>query len=178
MTRPAATRGLYLSKSRNRWLSGSAALGLCLLLAACGGGRQSEQECMERAMYFESNRSSWDGLIAVGSVVMNRVESDQFPDTVCGVVGQKGQFAPKIMTRRMNIDATPEVREAARAVLRGQRHPMVQDAQFFHTAGHRFSYDNMHYVLVTGGNAFYEKRKSHLVTQPYPPRPVEGVTRR
>ncbi len=29
---------------------------------------------------------------------------------------------------------------------------------FFHAAGHRFPYDNMQYVLVAGGNAFYEKR--------------------
>ena len=67
---------------------------------------------------------------------------------------------------------------SARAVLRGERHPMIGNAQFFHAAGHRFSYDNMHYVLTAGGNAFYEKRKSHLVTRPVPPPPLEGITRR
>nr|WP_238986904.1 cell wall hydrolase [Paracoccus sp. MKU1] len=139
--------------------------------------RHTELECMERAMYFEANRSSRDGLIAVGSVVMNRVQSNQFPNSVCGVVGQKGQFAPGIMTRRMD-KAPPQVREAARAVLRGERHPLIGNAMFFHTAGHRFSYDNMHYVLVAGGNAFYEKRKNYLVTQPVPPRPIEGMTGR
>ncbi|RCW89037.1 cell wall hydrolase [Paracoccus lutimaris] len=157
-----------------------AALGLLLAtLAGCGfSGRHSPQECMERAMFFESHRSSRDGMIAVGSVVMNRVASDQFPNTVCGVVAQKRQFAPGIMTRKMNSKAMPEVREAARAVLRGERHPMIGNAQFFHAAGHRFSYDNMHYVLTAGGNAFYEKRKSHLVTRPVPPPPLEGITRR
>ena len=148
-----------------------------LLLAGCGGGRHSELECMERAMYFESNRSSRDGMIAVGSVVMNRVASDQFPNTVCGVVAQKRQFAPGIMTRKMNSKAMPEVREAARAVLRGERHPMIGNAQFFHAATHRFGYNNMHYVLVAGGNAFYEKRKPHLVTQPYPPAPASAPSR-
>ena len=127
-------------------------------------------------MFFESHRSSRDGMIAVGSVVMNRVASDQFPNTVCGVVAQKRQFAPGIMTRKMNSKAMPEVREAARAVLRGERHPMIGNAQFFHAATHRFGYDNMHYVLTAGGNAFYEKRKAHLVTQPYPPAPSEGRT--
>jgi hypothetical protein len=29
---------------------------------------------------------------------------------------------------------------------------------FFHTAGYHFSYKNMNYVVVAGGNAFYEKR--------------------
>lgn len=157
-----------------------AALGLAVaLLAGCGFGRRhSELECMERAMFFESHRSSRDGMIAVGSVVMNRVASNQFPNTVCGVVGQKRQFAPGIMTRKMNSRAMPDVREAAIAVLRGERHPMIGNAQFFHAATHRFGYDNMHYVLVAGGNAFYEKRKSHLVTRPVPPPATEGLTRR
>jgi hypothetical protein len=29
---------------------------------------------------------------------------------------------------------------------------------FFHTAGYNFPYDNMHYKVIAGGNAFYEKR--------------------
>ncbi len=60
-----------------------------LLLAGCGGGRHSELECMERAMYFESNRSSREGMIAVGSVVMNRVHSEKFPNSVCAVVARR-----------------------------------------------------------------------------------------
>lgn len=168
-----------MTSLKSRWPM-VVSLGLVLgLLAGCGGSpRLSPQECMERAMFFESNRSSRDGMIAVGSVVMNRVASDQFPNSVCGVVAQKRQFAPGIMTRKMNSKAMPDVRAAARAVLRGERHPLIGNAQFFHTAGHRFSYDNMHYVLTTGGNSFYEKRKSHLVTQPYPPAPLEGITGR
>lgn len=136
--------------------------------------RQTEQECMERAMYFESNRSSRDGMIAVGSVVMNRVESRQYPNTVCAVVGQKNQFAPRVLKRRMPPNA--KVQEAAASVLRGERHPYIANAQFFHTAGHRFRYDNMHYVLVTGGNAFYERRPRNQVTQSVPPPTIEGIT--
>lgn len=161
-------------KSRIALLSAAA----LLVLAGCSLRRHSELECMERAMYFESSRSSRDGMIAVGSVVMNRVESGKYPRSVCGVVGQRGQFARGIMTRRMNARSAPEVREAARSVLQGERHPMIGDAMFFHTAGHRFGYDNMHYVLVAGGNAFYEKRKTHLVTRPVPPAAVEGITGR
>lgn len=151
-----------------------------LALAGCGGDSSgfsghshSDLDCMMRAIYFEANRSSRDGMIAVGSVVMNRVESEKYPNTVCGVVGQKGQFAPGVMTRKMESKAIPDVREAAIAVLRGERHPMIQNAMFFHTHGYTFPYDNMHYVLVAGGNAFYEKRKNFLVTQPVPPAPIE-----
>ena len=46
-------------------------------------GSQRDRECLMRAMYFESIRSSKEGLLAVGSVVMNRVESEDFPNTVC-----------------------------------------------------------------------------------------------
>ena len=155
----------------------AAALALLVALSGCAGlNRHSPQDCMERAMYFESNRSSRDGMIAVGSVVMNRVQSGKYPRSVCGVVGQKGQFAPRILSRPM--PPRPEIRAAARSVLHGERHPLIGNAMFFHTAGHRFPYDNMHYVLVTGGNAFYERRPSHAVTRPVPPPPIEGLTRR
>lgn len=150
-----------------------------MVLSSCGMfKRHTELDCMERAMYFESHRSSRDGMIAVGSVVMNRVESGQYPSTVCGVVAQKGQFAPGIMARDMNDRSVAKVKEAASAVLKGERHPMVGDAKFFHSANYRPRYDNIHYVLVTGGNAFYERRPTALVTQPVPPAPVEGITRR
>ncbi len=129
-------------------------------------------------MYFESNRSSRDAMVAVGSVVMNRVESGQYPRSVCGVVGQRNQFAPGIMTRRMDARRSPMLREAARSVLAGERHPLVGNALFFHAASYRAGYDNMHYVLTTGGNAFYERRNPALVTQPVPLPPVEGITRR
>lgn len=156
-----------------------AVLGLGLMtLTACGGFYHTEQDCMERAMYFESNRSSRDGMIAVGSVVMNRVQSREYPNSVCGVVSQKNQFAPGVMSRKMNDRSLPLVRHAATSVLRGERHPLIQNAQFFHTAGYRANYNNMHYVLVTGGNAFYERRKPALVTQPVPPAPIEGITSR
>ncbi|TKT75111.1 cell wall hydrolase [Aquamicrobium sp. LC103] len=109
-------------------------------------------------MFFESNRSSRDGLVAVGTVVMNRLDSGDHGDTVCKVVGQKGQFAPGVLSRPMNSKALPDVQAAADAVLRGERHPKVRNAKFFHQAGLKFPYKNMHYVLEAGGNAFYEKR--------------------
>jgi len=119
----------------------------------------SERVCLERAMFFESNRKNRDGLIAVGTVVMNRVHSSRYPDTICGVVGQKNQFAPGVLTRPVNLQQLPDVQSAAEAVLNGERHPKLRNAMFFHTAGLSFPYNNMHYVLVAGGNAFYEKRR-------------------
>lgn len=117
-----------------------------------------DKECLERAMFFESNRSSQAGLMAVGTVVMNRLDSGKWGNSICGVVGQKGQFAPGVLSRPMKSAALPDVQAAADAVLKGERNPKVKNAMFFHTAGLRFPYKNMHYTVVAGGNAFYEKR--------------------
>lgn len=134
-------------------------LGGCSLLGLNFGMAQlSEKECLMRAMYFESNRSSSEGMLAVGTVVMNRLNDPRYPKTVCGVVGQKNQFAQGVLTRKMTDSGAVLASQMADQVLRGARHPGVQNAQHFHTAGLSFPYTNMHYVLVAGGNAFYEKR--------------------
>ncbi|WP_245198174.1 cell wall hydrolase [Jiella mangrovi] len=119
------------------------------------------QECLARAMYFESNRSSEDGMLAVGTVVMNRVDSPAYPNDVCAVVGQPNQFAPGVMTRRMEAGKELAMKVAYR-VLSGERHKAVAHAKFFHTAGMHFPYRNMSYRLIAGGNAFYEKISRRL----------------
>jgi hypothetical protein len=143
------------------------ATSLVLGVAACGhvsvpGKRvaMSDKACMTRVMYFESNRSSDDGMLAVGTVVMNRVKSDKFPNTVCGVVGQKNQFAPGVLSKPMNDSGKPRAERMAEKVLRGARHRDVGKAMFFHTAGYNFSYNNMDYKVIAGGNAFYDKRQA------------------
>jgi len=134
-------------------------LGGCSLLGMNFAFNQmSEKECMMRAMYFESNRSSAEGMLAVGTVVMNRVNDPRYPKTICGVVGQKNQFAQGVLNRPMTDSGAVLASQMADAVLGGARHPGVQNAQHFHTAGLRFPYNNMHYVLEAGGNEFYEKR--------------------
>lgn len=136
----------------------ASSLGGCSFLGMnLGMAQLSEKECLMRAMYFESNRSSSEGMLAVGTVVMNRVHDARYPRSVCGVVGQKNQFAQGVLTRKMTDSGAVLAAQVADQVLRGARHPGVQNAQHFHTAGLRFPYNNMHYVLEAGGNEFYEK---------------------
>lgn len=121
-------------------------------------GFMSSRECMTRVMYFESNRSSAEGMLAVGTVVMNRMADRRFPKSVCAVVGQPNQFAPGVLWNRMREGSSMRLAQSmADKVLAGYRHPGVRRAMFFHTAGLSFPYTNMHYVLEAGGNAFYEK---------------------
>ena len=54
---------------------------------------ERERRCLSTAIYFEARSEPLQGQIAVGQVIMNRVRSPQFPQTICGVVYQ-GQMAP------------------------------------------------------------------------------------
>src|SRR5665811_41386 len=113
---------------------------LCALAMAGCGGRGSrggaaidtssltERDCLVRAMYFESNRSSHDGLMAVGTVVMNRVDSQRFPNTICGVVSQHRQFAPGVVTQRLDPRQAGAAERAADAVLKGERYAPIGKA--------------------------------------------------
>lgn len=136
------------------------------LLAGCSflpsGAGMSSRDCLARAMYFESNRSSDDGMLAVGTVVMNRVADKRYPNTVCAVVGQKNQFAPGVLSKPMKEKASTErAYRMADRVLGGARHKnLSREVVHFHTAGYKFPYNNMYYVLEAGGNNFYEKRKA------------------
>lgn len=127
--------------------------------AAQPAGRSSERECLARAMFFESEKTAEDGMLAVGTVVANRLRSGRYGSSICGVVGQRGQFAPGVLSRTMSGQAAERARQMADAVIKGRRHPSAGQAMFFHVANMRFKYPNMHYVLVSGGNAFYEKRR-------------------
>jgi spore germination cell wall hydrolase CwlJ-like protein len=159
------------------WRNRRAALCLTLIVAgaslsACGmappgaGLHLSERDCMARVMYFESLRSSSDGMVAVGTVVENRRESGRYPRTVCGVVGQRNQFADGALWKRMSGPSKARAYQAADAVLAGARHRDVGDAMYFHTAGRWYPYGNMHYVAVAGGNAFYERRSRRAAAPP------------
>jgi len=125
------------------------------------GFHLSERDCMARVMFFESNRSSSDGMLAVGTVVMNRRASGQHPSTVCGVVGEHNQFADGALWKRMSGPGRDRAYQVADSVLAGARHPGVGSAMYFHTADRWYPYSNMHYVVVAGGNAFYEKRSRY-----------------
>jgi spore germination cell wall hydrolase CwlJ-like protein len=139
-----------------------AAPALAVVLSGCAlnpFAGLSPKECLMRAMYFESSRSSEEGMLAVGTVVMNRLVNHRYPNTVCGVVGQKNQFAPGVLWKPMKEGRSKALAaRVADAVLNGARHRGVRQAMHFHTAGLRFPYNNMHYVLEAGGNEFYEKR--------------------
>ena len=154
--------------ARGWWIAPIGLVVPLLGLGGCGGLpgiALTDRECLTRAMYFESNRSSEDGMLAVGTTVMNRYESGRYPRSICGVVGQRNQYADGVLSKPMNARLAARVERVADRVLAGERHPQVGNAMFFHTVGYSFPYTNMHYVAVAGGNAFYEKHPNARLVQ-------------
>lgn len=56
--------------------------------------RQAEKELLASLIFCEAGNQPYEGQVAVGAVVMNRVRSGQFPDTVRDVIYESGQFTP------------------------------------------------------------------------------------
>lgn len=55
-------------------------------LPAAKGGENLN--CLSEALYFEARGETVKGQFAVAEVIMNRVESSRYPDSVCGVINQ------------------------------------------------------------------------------------------
>lgn len=70
----------------------------------------------------ESDGEPYEGKLAVGSVVLNRVKSSYFPNTISGVIYQSGQFSPVASGRlayRLEAGVNSVCLQAAQEVLNG-----------------------------------------------------------
>lgn len=61
---------------------------------ACKSYKESDLRLLASIIYCEAGGESYAGKLAVGIVVMNRKSSNQFPNTIKGVIYQKNQFQP------------------------------------------------------------------------------------
>ena len=80
---------------------------------------------------------SYEGMIAVGTVIMNRVASSKFPNSIKGVVYQSGQFEPAgtgKLSRVLNRGPKKDAYKAAKAVLGGERHSSVRSCLYFNAS--------------------------------------------
>lgn len=88
---------------------------------------------MVETIYFESRGQPIKGMFAVAHVTMNRLKSDDFSDTICGVVYQKGQYSwTKI--KKKDIKETDQYMlalEIADKVMSGQSKDPTGGALFF-----------------------------------------------
>lgn len=72
----------------------------------------NDKELLARLVQAEANGESFAGKVAVASVVLNRIDSNQFPNTVQGVIYERNQFSP---VANGSINNTPN-QDSIRAV--------------------------------------------------------------
>ena len=97
----------------------------------------SEQELLAALIFCEAGNQPYDGQVAVGAVVMNRVHSGSFPDTITDVIYQSGQFTPAMTGWLDSVLAsdgyTDSAMQAAADALAGSN--PIGDCLYFSTGG-------------------------------------------
>lgn len=84
----------------------------------------SERKLLAALIYCEAGNQPRKGKVAVGAVVINRINSTKYPNTMRAVIYQRGQFGPAItgkLDRTLAANKIPkECYEAADAALAGE----------------------------------------------------------
>lgn len=83
-----------------------------------GGYSDSDIALLANIISTEARGEPFEGQVAVGAVVLNRVEHPSFPDTLPGVVYQPGAFTA-ITDGQINVAVAESARKAAREALAG-----------------------------------------------------------
>ena len=106
-------------------------------------------KCLAEALYFEARGESLKGQIAVAEVILNRVSSPKFPNTVCGVINQ-GTGRKYACQFTYTCDGNPEtihepsayarVAKVARMMLDGAPRRLSGGATYYHTTAVRPSW--------------------------------------
>lgn len=87
---------------------------------AVGG---TDEELLGSLVYWEAGNQGYDGMLAVAAVVMNRVRSGAYPNTVAGVIYASGQFTPALngkVERQLQIGVPAACLQAAKEAIAGK----------------------------------------------------------
>ena len=82
------------------------------------GYTSSDVYLMAKAIYAEGRGESYTGQVAIGAVIMNRVKSPDFPNTIAGVIYQKGAFTA-VADGQINLEPNQTAYNAARDAMNG-----------------------------------------------------------
>lgn len=106
----------------------------------------AQWHCLTEALYFEARGEAVKGQVAVTEVILNRVDSRYFPNTVCEVVHQgtgekhRCQFSYRcdgLSEEIANRKAWDRVGKVARLMLDGAPRELSGGATFYHTTAVR-----------------------------------------
>jgi spore germination cell wall hydrolase CwlJ-like protein len=100
----------------------------------------AQWECLSKAIYFESRGETLRGQFAVAEVILNRVDSPDYPGSICGVVQQRGgggcQFSYVCdgrADRMRDPEAMWRAERIARVMMDGAPRALTMGATHFHT---------------------------------------------
>ena len=105
-------------------------------------GYEREHRCLAEGIYYEARGESREGQIAVAQVIMNRVASSAYPNTICGVVYQGSHRATGCQftfTCDGSLNSRPRgrpwrvSREIATEMMAGEHPDMTGNATHYHT---------------------------------------------
>ena len=99
----------------------AAALGVTLTSSASSSGSSTvsaDQYLLARLVYAEARGESYKGKVAVAAVVLNRVRSSSFPNTISGVIYQSNAFE-SVSNGSINNTPDSDCLRAAREAMNG-----------------------------------------------------------
>lgn len=88
--------------------------------AASNSNSTSDVQLLARAINGEARGEPYEGQVAVGAVILNRVKSSKFPNTIAGVIYEPGAFTA-VSDGQINVAISEDstVVKAARDALNG-----------------------------------------------------------
>ncbi len=86
--------------------------------SSVGGYSNSDVKLLARLIYAEARGESYQGQVAVGAVVLNRVKSSSFPNTISGVIYQPYAFTC-VNDGQINLSPNNTALNAARDAMNG-----------------------------------------------------------
>lgn len=109
----------------------------------------SEVDILAALIQCEAGGESYEGQLAVGSVVMNRVRCGAYPNSITDVVYASGQFTPALSGRMNQLILTGNIKESCRAAAQEaiNGNCNVGDALHFRRSGNRDGYVIGHHVF-------------------------------
>lgn len=111
-------------------------------------------DLIARIINSEAGSMSLEGKVSVGNVIMNRVYSSEFPNTVYGVIYQPNQFTV-VNTARFSANPSEQSIAAAKMVLDGVNY--VPGAVFYNVSGlNSWASRNRTYLMSFAGHDFYK----------------------
>lgn len=82
--------------------------------------RNNQEELLARIVHAESKGEPYLGQVCVAAVILNRVDSSDFPNSLAGVIYQPGAFEPVSNgTINQSVPQDASARKAAREALNG-----------------------------------------------------------